>query len=128
MPAINSTNASLTYNANATTGLVRISYVNTVDVIESQAISATNKAFLTGQAQTVVSGEVFYDQGDLCVSAMETDSVVPPASARAVAILMNTGMGISGNAWVTSFEPQASNNDVLRATFELTFTGARTIT
>lgn len=128
MPARNSTTASLTYNANTSTGIVRVSYTSSVDLMEAQAISAVNKEFLTGQGQTVVSGEAYYDQNDACISAMEADSVTPPASPRSVSLLLSTGMGISGTAWVSNFEASAGSNEVLRCTFELTFTGARSIT
>jgi hypothetical protein len=125
MPAISSGTAALTYNAQATTGLLNISTSSSTDMIESQAITSARRTFIPGQATTTASGELYYDQGDACAAAMEADSV--SATSRSVTITYATGMTISGSAFVSSWQVTAQMNDTLRASFELQFTGTVTI-
>lgn len=126
MPARSSGNASITYNGNASTGLLTVTINSTGDMLEATDIGDQRKSFIAGQASTTASGEIFYDQGDTCMAGMETDSLNPVS--RTVAILMDTGMGISGSAFITSFSATAGTNDLVRASFELQFTGTVTIT
>lgn len=126
MPARSSGNATLTYNGQASTGLLTVTFNHTADMLEATDIGDQRKSFIAGQAGTTASGEIFYDQGDPCMAVLETDSVNPVS--RTCAILMDTGMGVSGNAFVTSFSATAGTNDLVRAQFELQFTGAVTVT
>ena len=125
MPAISTGTAAITYNSQTSTGLLSISTSSTADMIESQAITSQRKTFVVGQATTTASVEAYYDQGDLCIAAVEADSVNP--TSRSVTITYATGMTISGSAYVTNFAPSIQMNDVCRCTFELQFTGTVTI-
>lgn len=126
MPARSSGNATITYNGQVSTGLLTVTFNSTADMLEATDIGDQRKSFIAGQASSTASGEIFYDQGDPCMAVMETDAINPVS--RTVAILMDTGMGISGSAFITSFSGTAGTNDTLRASFELQFTGTVTVT
>jgi hypothetical protein len=125
MPALSSTNAAISYNGQVSTGLLTVTVNHTGDMIETADISDQRKSYIAGQATSTASGEIFYDQGDPCMADMEDDSVNPVS--RSVVITLSTGMTVSGNAFVTSFSATAGTNDVVRASFELQFTGTVTI-
>jgi hypothetical protein len=125
MPAVSTGTCTFTYNSQLSTGLLSASVSSTADMIESQAITAQRKTFVAGQAATTATIEGYYDQADLCIAAVESDSVNPVS--RTVTILYATGMSVSGSAFVTSFNVSAQMNDVLRCTIELQFTGTVTI-
>lgn len=125
MPALSSTNARLSYNSQVSTGLLTVTVNHTGDMIETADIEDQRKTYIAGQATSTASGEIYYDQGDPCMAVLETDSVNPVS--RAVVITLSTGMTVSGNAFVTSFSSTAGTNDVVRASFELQFTGTVTI-
>ncbi len=125
MPARSSGNAALSYNAQACTGLLSVTVTHNTDMLDAADINDQRKSYVAGQATSTLSGECFYDQGDAAMAAMEGDSVNP--TSRAVVVTMDTGMTITGNAFVSSFSSTAGTNDVLRASFELQFTGTVTI-
>jgi hypothetical protein len=125
MPAVSTGTCAFSYNSQASTGLLSATVTSTADMIESQAITAQRRTFIAGQATTTATIEGYYDQADPCFAVVETDSTNPVS--RAVVITYATGMTISGNAFVTSFNVSAQMNDVLRCTVELQFTGSVTI-
>lgn len=125
MPAISTALTAFSYNAQATTGLVSVSTSTSTDMIESTAITTGRRTYLAGQGTTTISGEIYYDQGDLCAAAMETDAQSP--QSRAFVCTYTTGMTMSGNCLITSWQVSAQMNDTVRATFELQVTGTVTI-
>lgn len=125
MPAISSGNAALSYNSQVSTGLLNVTVNHNADMLEATDLNDQRKSFIAGQAMTTASGEIFYDQGDLCMAVLETDSVNPVS--RSVVITLATGMTVTGSAFVTSFSAVAGTNEIVRANFELQFTGAVTI-
>jgi hypothetical protein len=56
---------------------------------------------------------------------METDIQAP--TSRAFLCTYSTGMTMSGNCFITSWQVTAQANDTIRASFELQTTGAVTI-
>jgi hypothetical protein len=94
-------------------------------MLEATDINDQRKSFIAGQASSTASGEIFYDQGDPCMAVMETDALNPVS--RSVTITMDTGMTIAGSAFITSFSSTAGTNDLVRASFELQFTGTVTV-
>lgn len=125
MPAVSTATTAFTYNALTTTGLVNVSTQTQTDLIETTAINVSRRTYLAGQGATTVSGEIYYDQGDTCAASMEADAQSPVS--RAVTILYATGMSMSGNAFIRSWQVTANMNETIRASFELQFTGTVTI-
>lgn len=125
MPGISTALTAFSYNAQTSTGLVNVSTSTSTDLIESTAISAARRTYLSGQGTTTISGEMYYDQGDPCAAVMETDAQNP--SSRAFVLTYTTGMTMSGNCFIQSWQVAAQMNETIRATFELQVTGAVTI-
>jgi hypothetical protein len=126
MAAISSGNATLTYNSQLVAALANVTTSCANDMIECTAISDQRKKYLAGSAGTTASAELFYDQGDAGVAAIETQSLNPTAAT--LTIVYATGMTISGSAFVTGFDVTASTGDICRATANFQFTGTVTIT
>lgn len=125
MPGISTGLTAFSYNAQVTTGLVSVSTSTQSDTIETTIISNSRRTYLPGQGTTTISGEIYYDQGDPCAAAMETDAQNP--QSRAFLCTFTTGMTMSGNCLITSWQVTAQMNDTIRASFELQVTGAVTI-
>jgi hypothetical protein len=125
MPGISTALTAFTYNTLTTTGLVSVSTSSSTDTIESTRIGDARRTYLVGQGTTTISGEIYYDQGDTCSAGMETDSQSP--TSRAFVLTYSTGMTMSGNCIITSWQVTASSNDTIRASFELQTTGTVTI-
>jgi hypothetical protein len=125
MPGISTALTAFSYNAQATTGLVSISTSASTDTIETTRIGDARRTFTVGQGTTTISGEIYYDQGDTCSAVMETDAQAP--TSRAFVCTYSTGMTMSGNCFITSWQVTASSNDTIRASFELQTTGTVTI-
>ena len=125
MPGISTALTAFSYNAQTTTGLVSVSTSSTTDTIESTRIGDARRTYLVGQGTTTISGEIYYDQGDPCSSVMEADIQAP--TSRAFVCTYTSGMTMSGNCFITSWQVTASSNDTVRASFELQTTGTVTI-
>ena len=125
MPGISTSLTAFSYNAQTTTGLVSVSTSASTDMIETTRIGDARRTYLCGQGTTTISGEIYYDQGDPCASVMETDAQAPVS--RAFVCTYTTGMTMSGNCFITSWQVTASSNDTIRASFELQTTGTVTI-
>lgn len=126
MAAISSGNATITYNSQVVGDFATVSTSSTADMIDATAIDDQRKKYLAGSATTTATAEVFYDQGDVGVAAIESLSLNP--SAATLTIVYATGMTISGSAFVQSFEVTASTGDIVRANVTWQFTGTVTIT
>lgn len=125
MPGVNTATSAFSYNAQTTTGLVNVSSSTSTDMIETTRIGDARRTYLSGQGTTTISGEIYYDQGDACAAVMETDAQAPVS--RAFLFTYSTGMTMSGNCFITSWQVTANSGETLRATFELQTTGAVTI-
>ena len=125
MPGISTALTAFSYNAQATTGLVSVSTSASTDTIETTKIGDARRTYVVGQGTTTISGEIYYDQADTCAAVMETDAQAP--TSRAFVCTYTTGMTMSGNCFITSWQVTASSNDTVRASFELQTTGTVTI-
>ena len=125
MPGISTALTAFSYNSQATTGLVSVSTSSTTDTIETTRVGDARRTFLVGQGTTTISGEIYYDQSDSCSAVMETDIQAP--TSRAFSLTYTTGMTMSGNCFITSWQVTGQANDTIRASFELQTTGTVTI-
>jgi hypothetical protein len=125
MPGVSTATTAFSYNANVTTGLVNVSSSTSTDMIETTRIGDARRTYLTGQGTTTLSGEIYYDQGDTCAAGMEADAQAPVS--RAVVVTYATGMTMTGNGLITSWQVTANSNETVRASFEIQMTGTVTI-
>lgn len=125
MPGISTSLTAFSYNAQTSTGLVSVSSSTNTDMIETTVISGARRTFVSGQGTTTISGEIYYDQGDPCAAVMESDAQSP--TSRAFLMTYTTGMTISGNCFITSWQVTANMGETIRASFELQTTGTVTI-
>jgi hypothetical protein len=125
MPGISTALTAFSYNTQSTSGLVSISTSASTDTVETTRIGDARRTFVVGQGTTTISGEIYYDQADTCSSVMETDAQAP--TSRAFLCTYSTGMTMSGNCFITSWQVTGQSNDTIRASFELQTTGTVTI-
>jgi predicted secreted protein len=128
MAGLSSANCTFTYSGSAVSGLVSASISLDQSMIDITNISTGPRSYVLGNRGATITVDMFYDQGDVGVAALET-AANGGGSAAFSLVLTNAGGGMSysGNAFVTAFSPSAATQEVLRASATLQVTGALTI-
>ena len=127
MAAISTALMTISYGGAAITGVGSISLSATRSLIEITEFADGRQKFLGGNATTTASIEIFYDQAVTSVAAFET-AVNASGAAVAVVITLHSGAVYTGDGFATSISITGSPNEIVRATLEIQFTGALTIT
>jgi hypothetical protein len=119
---------AITVGGSTLTGLVDASFDFNMETVDVTEIGAVERSHVRGVSNATASGNLFYDQGTAAIAALE--SAVRSGSTVAVVFTNHTGSNsstYSGNAIVTKFGTSAAVNDVVKASFNMQFTGAITI-
>lgn len=127
MAGLSSANCTFSYGGSSVSGLVSASISLDQSTIDITNIATGPRVFILGQRGGTISLDVFYDQGDTGVAAMET-ACNSGSAAGAFVLLLSTGMQYAGSAYVTAFTPTAATNEAMRCSITLQITGAVTIT
>ena len=127
MAAKSSALAALTFGGNACAGLGTVTVNIDQTMIDTTDIATGERTYIVGNRGFTATIDMFYDQGDVGMAAVETN-IDTGGNAAAVVITLSTGMIYTGNAFVQSFSATASTNEVIRANFTLQFTGSVSIT
>ena len=126
MAAKSSALAALTIAGNACAGLGTVTVNIDQTMIDTTDIATGERTYIVGNRGFTATIDMFYDQGDAGMAAVET-AIDTGASSSAVVLTLSTGMTYSGQAFVQSFSATASTNEVIRANFTLQFTGSVTV-
>jgi hypothetical protein len=127
MAAVSTAAMTISYGGNAITGLGSISLSATRSLIEITEFADQRQKFISGNATTTASIEIFYDQTVTSVAAFE-NAVNASSAAVAVVVTLHTGAVYTGTGYATSISITGSPNEIVRATLEIQFDGAITIT
>lgn len=125
MAAISTAAMTISYGGNVITGVGSISLSATRSLIEITEFADQRQKFISGNATTTASIEIFYDQGQ--AGAFE-DAVNGSTAAAAVIVTLHSGAVYTGTGYATSISITGSPNEIVRATLEIQFDGAITIT
>lgn len=125
MAAISTAAMTISYDGNVITGVGSISLSATRSLIEITEFADQRQKFISGNATTTASIEIFYDQGQ--AGAFE-DAVNGSTAAAAVIVTLHSGAVYTGTGYATSISITGSPNEIVRATLEIQFDGAITIT
>lgn len=126
MAAISSQALTLTWATLSVTGLGTVTINTNQSMIDTTDVATGAATYITGNRNTTATIDMFYDQGNAAMAAIETAANTGAASATAL-ITLASNMSYSGSAFVTSFSVTGSINETLRASITLQFTGAITI-
>ena len=126
MAAISTAAMTISYGGVAITGLGSISLSATRSLIEITEFADQRQKFISGNATTTASIEIFYDQAVTSVSAFE-NAVNGSTAAAAVVVTLHSGATYTGNGYATSISITGSPNEIVRATLEIQFDGTVTI-
>ena len=126
MAAISTAAMTISYGGNAITGVGSISVSATRSLIEITEFADQRQKFISGNATTTASIEIFYDQGVTGTAAFEA-AVNASTAAAAVVVTLHTGATYTGTGYATSISITGSPNEIVRATLEIQFDGAVTI-
>jgi len=116
---------TITVAGNALAGIIDANVTINVETVDITEISQTTRSFVAGIRNGTMSGNVFYNQGDAAMAAMET--ACANGTTVAIVFTLASGMTYSATGFVTSFNPSATVADVVRAAFSIQFTGAITV-
>jgi hypothetical protein len=126
MAAKSSALAAFSWGGTAVAGLGTVSIQYDQTLIDSTDIATGPRTYILGNRGCTATIDLFYDQGDAGMAAIETAINGGSASATAL-ITLSSGMTYSGQAFVQSFSATASTNEVIRANFTIQYTGTITI-
>jgi hypothetical protein len=119
------TGCSISVGGTAIGGVIDGTATLTHEPIDATEITDGRRLFIGGVRSGTFQGTIYYNQGDTAQAAMETAC----ANGTAVTILftLHSGATYSSSAYLTSFAPSFTVNDVTRATFSAQLTGTLTI-
>ena len=126
MAAISTAAMTISYGGDTITGVGSISVSATRSLIEITEFADQSQKFISGNATTTASIEIFYDQGVTGTAAFEA-AVNASSAAVAVVVTLHSGATYSGDGYATSISITGSPNEIVRATLEIQFDGAVTI-
>lgn len=125
MAVYNTNGFTLSVGGTAIAGIIDATVTLTLETIEVTEVGALDRKHVNGIRSATASGNIFYDQGNAQIAALE--SALVNGTTVAVVFTLHSGAYYSGNAYVTSFNPTIAVNDVVKASFNLQFTGAVTV-
>jgi predicted ATPase len=96
--------------------------IETIDVTE---IGNLDRKYIAGIRTGTISGNIFYDQGNAQIAALE--AAVKSGSTVAFVFTLHNAATYTANAIITSFSPNIAVADVVRASFSAQITGEVTI-
>lgn len=126
MAARSSALAGFSWGGTAAAGIGTVTVNMDQTMIDATDINTGPRAYILGNRGCTATVDMFYDQSDAAMAAVETAANAGSGSATAL-ITLSTGMTYSGNAFVQSFSATAATNEVIRANFTIQYTGTVTI-
>jgi predicted secreted protein len=125
MAVYNTNGFTLSVGGTAVAGIIDATVTLTLETIEVTEVGAVDRKHVGGIRSASASGNIFYDQGNAQILALE--AAVISGATVAVVFTLHSGATYTGTAYVTSFNPTIAVNDVVKASFNLQFTGAVTV-
>lgn len=126
MAAKSSALAALTFAGSACGGLGTVTVNVDQTMIDTTDIATGERTYIVGNRGFTATIDMFYDQSDVGMAAVES-AIDNGSGSQVVVLTLSTGMTYTGSAFVQSFSATASTNEVIRANFTLQFTGAVTV-
>lgn len=96
-----------------------------MSTVEVTAVGDSDKYFVPGIRSGSASGNLYYNQDNTAVKALE--SARTSGAEVALVFTLHTGATYTTQALVTAFSPSMTHGDVVKAAVSFQFTGAVTI-
>jgi hypothetical protein len=125
MAVHNTSGCSLSVGGTNIINLIDATVELSIETIDTTEIGNLDRKFIAGIRTGTISGNIYYDQGNGQIAALET--AVKDGDEVAFVFTLHTNATYSANAIITSFSPSIAVADVVRASFSAQITGEVTI-
>ncbi|WP_353268935.1 phage tail tube protein [Gemmatimonas sp.] len=125
MAVYNTSGCSLTVGGTALANLIDATVELSIETIDTTEIGNLDRKFISGIRTGTISGNLYYDQANVQIDALE--KAVKSGTAVAFVFTLHTNATYSASAIVTSWSPSAAVADVVRVAFSAQITGEVTI-
>jgi hypothetical protein len=126
MPTFNCSGCSITVAGNSLANyVVDMTLTLEMSTVEVTAVGDTDKFFVPGIRSGSASGNLYYNQDNTAVKALE--SARTSGAEVALVFTLMTGATYTTQALVTGFNPSMTHGEVVKAAVAFQFTGAVTI-
>ena len=121
MAVYNTSGCSLAVGGTALANLIDATVELSIETIDTTEIGNLDRKFISGIRTGTISGNLYYDQGNVQIDALE--KAVKSGTAVAFIFTLHTNATYSASAIVTSWSPSAAVADVVRVAFSAQITG-----
>lgn len=125
MAVYNTSGCSLAVGGTALINLIDASVELSIETIDTTEIGNLDRKFISGIRTGTISGNLYYDQANAQISALE--AAVKSGTTVAFVFTLHASATYTANAIVTSWSPSAAVADVVRVAFSAQITGEVTI-
>ena len=125
MAVYNTSGCSLAVGGTALANLIDATVELSIETVDTTEIGNLDRKFISGIRTGTISGNLYYDQANVQIDALE--KAVKSGTAVAFLFTLHTNATFSANAIVTSWSPSAAVADVVRVAFSAQITGEVTI-
>ena len=125
MAVYNTSGCSLAVGGTALANLIDATVELSIETIDTTEIGNLDRKFISGIRTGTISGNLYYDQTNTQIDALE--KAVKSGAAVAFIFTLHANATYSASAIITSFSPSAAVADVVRVAFSAQITGEVTI-
>ena len=125
MAVYNTSGCSLAVGGTALANLIDATVELSIETVDTTEIGNLDRKFISGIRTGTISGNLYYDQANVQIDALE--KAVKSGPAVAFVFTLHTNATYSASAIVTSWSPSAAVADVVRVAFSAQITGEVTI-
>ena len=115
----------MNYDGDPIGGIIDATVTLSVETTDITEVGLSDRKYVSGIRAGSASGNVFFDAGDAGIANLR--SVGATGAIASLQWISYTGVGYTVDAIVTSFSESIAVADVVKASFELQFTGPVTI-
>jgi hypothetical protein len=117
--------AVLNYDGDPIGGIIDATVTLSIETTDITEVGLSDRKYVSGIRAGSASGNVFFDAGDAGIANLR--SLAATGAIASFQWISYTGVGYTVDAIVTSFSESIAVADVIKASFELQFTGPVTI-
>jgi len=125
MAVYNTSGCTLSVGGTNIINLIDATVELSIETIDTTEIGNLDRKFIAGIRTGTISGNLYYDQANAQIAALET--AVKSGDTVAFIFTLHASATYSANAIITSFSPSAAVADVVRVAFSAQITGEVTI-
>lgn len=121
MAVYNTSGCTLSVGGTALANLIDATVELSIETIDTTEIGNLDRKFISGIRTGTISGNLYYDQNNAQISALE--AAAKSGATVAFIFTLHASATYTANAIITSFSPSIAVADVVRAAFSAQITG-----